>query len=315
MAVPMKNEEWLERTLSSENDDEIVAQHRYPYLIAYSGPDKGKRFPLQLRKLTLGRSPDADIVLNDRKISKIHCTIEYDLHQIRLEDNNSTNGLYVNGERVTSKVLTNNSHLQIGDTAMKIDYKDPEELKYEDDLIRKATTDPLSAIPNRAYFEQRAREELAFAQRANLPVAMAMIDIDLFKNVNDTHGHQAGDYVIGQIARLMYAQKRIEDILARYGGEEFVLLMRGTINKESALAVGERIRNAVEQCKFKFNDILMPVTISIGLCFETEREYKTLERLIQKADLALYRAKNNGRNRVEFYIPTGDTQMIVLPEE
>ena len=292
--------DWVEQTITGgESGPSRHTFVRYPYLTIYTGSDSGKRFPLQLRAMSIGRSPDADIVIGDRKISKIHCYIEFDRESITLTDNNSTNGLYVNGHKTQQAVLSNNSHLQIGDTSLKIDYKDPEELAYEDDLIRKATTDPLSAIPNRAFFETRAREELAFARRAMLPIALVMIDIDRFKQVNDTLGHQAGDYVIGQLARLIYAQKRVEDILARYGGEEFVLLMRGTVNRENALSICRRILAIVEEFPFSFNDEKFPVTVSMGLCFERGASIESLEQMVRKADLALYRAKNNGRNRVE----------------
>ena len=77
--------------------------------------------------------------------------------------------------------------------------------------------------------------------------------------------------------------------------------MRGTVNRDSATAVCERIRRAVEQCAFKFNGQIIPVTISLGLCYEIEREGKTLDSLIRKADTALYKAKNGGRNRIEIF--------------
>jgi len=297
----MNQQDWLERTLPRTEETGVIAEKRYPYIMIYSGNDTGKRFPLQFRKMTVGRAPDVDVILNDVKVSKLHCTIEFTGKQIVIEDNGSTNGVFVNGERITRHVLTGPANIQIGDTGMKIDFKDPEELKFEDDLIRKATTDPLSAILNRAFFEKRAREELSFARRGGLPVGLAMIDIDFFKVVNDTYGHQTGDYAIGQIARLMYAKKRTEDILARFGGEEFTIFIRGTESKDNALALCERLRQTVEAFTFSFNNATFHLTISIGLWFGKAESSDSLDLYISRSDAALYKAKYNGRNRVVFF--------------
>jgi diguanylate cyclase (GGDEF)-like protein len=289
----------LERTVSGEGLDESRQTRRYPYLTVYSGPEAGLRYPLMLRPQTIGRSHQADIIVDDRKVSKIHCTIGFDGQLITVRDNGSTNGVFVNGSRVSEAVLKNNSHLLLGDTSLKLDFKDPDELAFEDDLIRKATTDPLTAIPNRAFFEKRAHEELSFARRSAMPIALAMIDIDLFKSVNDSRGHQAGDYAISRIAQLIYAQKRLEDLLARYGGEEFVLLLRGTSSRANAVAICERIRTAIADYPLSFNGEVFHLTISIGLSFRKGNEIDGLDDLVRDADTALYRAKGNGRNRVE----------------
>jgi diguanylate cyclase (GGDEF)-like protein len=127
-----------------------------------------------------------------------------------------------------------------------------------------------------------------------------MLDIDLFKNVNDTFGHQAGDYVIHQLSVLISKEKRTEDLFGRYGGEEFIVLLRGDLNAEGANIFCERVRNTIENYKFQFDDKKIPVTVSLGFCLENGKDIKSLDDLILRADQALYRAKQNGRNRVEF---------------
>jgi len=126
-----------------------------------------------------------------------------------------------------------------------------------------------------------------------------MMDLDHFKLVNDTYGHQAGDYVLSQFASLIVKRIRGEDLFGRYGGEEFVVLMRGAMEPPGAQIFCERVRSTVEQYKFNFNGKDIPVTVSIGVTLRNGGEVKSLEELIQLADKALYKAKNAGRNRVE----------------
>jgi diguanylate cyclase (GGDEF)-like protein len=295
----MDSQDWLEQTVTGNSSNSPSYNlERIPYLVVYAGNDQGKRFLFSLQPMTIGRSPDADIVLNDKKVSKFHCIIHYNGASVTIRDNNSTNGVFVDGRRITTQIEISNSHILVGDTALKIDYKNPEELMYEDDLIRKATTDPLCAIPNRSYFQSRAHEEVAYAKRTGIVLGLCMIDIDLFKSVNDTYGHQAGDYVIGQIARLLYAGKRTEDILARYGGEEFIILIRGIKNNDDAQIMCERMRKSVADFPFSHGDHSFRVTLSTGL-YVGSAEEDSLESMIHKADTALYAAKHNGRNRVE----------------
>jgi diguanylate cyclase (GGDEF)-like protein len=215
------------------------------------------------------------------------------------EDNNSTNGSFLNGQRFDKASITSSALLQVGGTVMKVEFKNKSEVDYEDELLKKATTDALTGIANRHYFMSRAREELAFARRTNGLVGLVMMDIDHFKLVNDTYGHQAGDYVLSQFASLVLKKIRGEDIFGRYGGEEFVILMRGEMEPPGAQIFCERIRKTIEEYPFAFNDKHIAVTVSAGLCLRNGGEVKSVDELIQAADKALYRAKMGGRNRIE----------------
>jgi two-component system, cell cycle response regulator len=296
--------QWMEQTMEVDDKgakDEAKAQQQkaMPYLVMYSERNMGKRLDLTEAKITMGRSPEADILIDDKRVSKIHCTVQYKNGSIVVEDNNSTNGTFVNGVRITKETLTNNALLQIGATIMKIEFKNKAEVEYEDELLKKATTDALTGVANRHYFMTRSREELSFARRTNILMGLVMMDIDHFKNVNDTYGHQAGDYVLNQFAALVDKNIRGEDILGRYGGEEFVVLMRGEMEPPGAVIFCERIRKTVEAFQFNFNGQIIPVTVSIGVCLKPGKDIETLEDLIAEADKALYRAKQTGRNRVE----------------
>lgn len=163
------------------------------------------------------------------------------------------------------------------------------------ELYRLATIDPLTGLFNRRAFLDLAERELARARRSGLPYAMLMVDLDLFKGVNDEYGHQAGDLVLAGFAAIAKRCVRTEDLLGRYGGEEFCAVLTG-ITLEKALEIAERLRGAV--CARPLADLPRTVTISIGVAYCAATAAASLHAAIGRADEALYRAKRGGRDRV-----------------
>jgi diguanylate cyclase (GGDEF)-like protein len=141
-----------------------------------------------------------------------------------------------------------------------------------------------------------------FSIRHVAPLALVLFDIDHFKKVNDTHGHQAGDHVLSEIATLLTAALRAEDVFARYGGEEFAVICRGS-DLSQAQVVGERMRKAVEMKRFVYEGTNIPITISIGIAGLPDPAVKDASDLVNLADKALYRSKHAGRNRVSVHHP------------
>lgn len=170
-------------------------------------------------------------------------------------------------------------------------------------LKRIGLTDALTGVNNRRYLERRLLEEISRIRRQQCPLACLYIDIDHFKRVNDSAGHQGGDEVLQEVARRIQAELRVSDALGRFGGEEFVVLLIDA-GVAHALVVAERIRTSVGQRPIELSDGgVMEVTVSIGLTELTEQDRltsldKSAQRLIARADGALYRAKEGGRNRV-----------------
>ena len=158
--------------------------------------------------------------------------------------------------------------------------------------------DFLTGLRSRASFMSQALIELHRAVRSNQPLSLLMLDIDSFKLVNDSYGHQTGDMVLKSIAELIKSIVRDFDICARIGGEEFVILLPET-NKDKALEVAERIRVLIENTKISSFSPMpqLQITISIGLSTLSSKE-DSIDTLISNADQALYKAKNTGRNRV-----------------
>lgn len=161
---------------------------------------------------------------------------------------------------------------------------------------QKALHDPLTELPNREAYNERASAEVQRWQRYGRPLTIAIFDIDHFKRINDTYGHQAGDRVIKVIGRSIAKRLREVDFFCRYGGEEFVALMPET-DSATALSVLEKVRDAIANAAFNYKDQPMSITLSVGLT-----EFKTndsLESAFERADQALYIAKSNGRNRCQ----------------
>jgi diguanylate cyclase (GGDEF)-like protein len=177
------------------------------------------------------------------------------------------------------------SHLEITDRKLlELDYR------------KLASTDPLTGLPNRRFFDEYAALEFHRFVRFGEPVSFLMLDLDGFKAINDRYGHAAGDEVLRQVAELFRSATRSADLFARYGGEEFVALLPET-DEANALSVAEKLRAAVEGMRIKAGSRRIPVTISIGVAAMRPGD-ASLDAVTARADEALYRAKREGRNCV-----------------
>lgn len=168
-------------------------------------------------------------------------------------------------------------------------------LKIKDLAIR----DGLTGLYNYRYFHERLSEALARSDRFPENVSLVLVDVDKFKQLNDTHGHQAGDMILRSLAQAISGELRRIDILARYGGDEFAIILPHT-NEKGAKKVAEKIRQKTENLSLRFKGQEMRVTLTIGISTYSENS-STKDSLIEKADRALYEAKRLGRNRVVHY--------------
>lgn len=160
-----------------------------------------------------------------------------------------------------------------------------------------AVTDELTGLYNRRYFERHLTIMLEKAREQSRNMAVMLLDMDFFKSVNDTHGHDAGDAVLKEFALRLRRNIRGVDLACRFGGEEFVVLMPDT-DMRQAEGVAERVRAAVAEARFAVGgEVTLPITVSVGVAM-SEAEGDTPDQVIKRADIALYRAKREGRNRV-----------------
>jgi diguanylate cyclase (GGDEF)-like protein len=158
-----------------------------------------------------------------------------------------------------------------------------------------ATSDKLTGLANRQVFDVIAANALKDANRSGEPLSAMLIDIDHFKRVNDTYGHQAGDVVIQGVAKAAKASLRDSDTLCRWGGEEFLVVLKNC-DVENARVLAEKLRQAVKEATFQYNETIIPVTVSLGIA-----EYQAgelIEHFLGRTDVALYAAKEGGRDRV-----------------
>lgn len=292
----------LNQTIFDDTRSVIKESTQHPYLVIFIGQDSGQRHKLRPGSMTIGRSPQADITIEDDWASRVHCVIHWKDNVFELEDRDSTNGTYVNTHKIIRVQVLPGVPLQVGHSLLKIEYKDEAELEVEKNLHRSASIDGLTGIFNRQYFMNRAAEELAYASRHHRCLGVIMIDIDHFKLTNDTYGHQMGDFVLNRFASIIKTKKRSEDVFARYGGEEFIILPRGDLSKEGMHLHCERFRKTIETAEFDFGETRVRITISLGfhLAMVVNGDQKpSIDEWIAKADEALYRAKELGRNRTE----------------
>jgi diguanylate cyclase (GGDEF)-like protein len=160
-----------------------------------------------------------------------------------------------------------------------------------------AITDPLTQIANRRYFFETAEREFKRALRYRRDLSLILFDIDHFKIINDHYGHLVGDQVLADLAQYCRQRTRSIDLIARFGGEEFVILMPET-GQTRAVDAAERLRKSIEDRVFRYNDQVISITLSLGVVGVSQDTSLTLTHYLERADRAMYAAKQTGRNRV-----------------
>lgn len=167
----------------------------------------------------------------------------------------------------------------------------------QEELRLLASIDPMTRLYNRRYFTTMAEKILKLARREQTPLSLAILDIDRFKQINDTYGHLTGDRVITALSEKLMSRYRESDLLCRFGGEEFVILMPNT-ELDIATLLAERTRKEIEKLQVPYNGGVISMTVSIGVSQVDLENEETLDPVLKRADDALYAAKNQGRNHV-----------------
>jgi len=204
------------------------------------------------------------------------------------------NGIIILGDRINSKNFSESEKEYLMDIASLAGIA-----IHNASLYEMATTDMMTRLKIHHYFHTLIVDEIDRARRLSRPLCVIMADIDHFKIVNDTNGHQAGDMVLINVARIIRESVRHIDVASRYGGEEFAIILPGTEIHE-ALVVAERIRQNIEKSQVVYDGKEIKATISIGVTQYDPELDKTKSTLIERADKALYISKRNGRNLVSF---------------
>jgi diguanylate cyclase (GGDEF)-like protein len=265
-------------------------------LVVIYGDELGKKYNLNTNSVLIGRSSKCDIQIDQESISRNHSKIVNTGKSILVRDLGSTNGTYVNDEPVEEHTLHDGDLIKIGRTIFKFLSGGNIENAYHEEIYRLTTVDGLTQISNKRFFMETLEREIARAHRYQRALALVMFDLDHFKNINDTYGHLAGDYVLKHLASAVRQKIRREDLFARYGGEEFAIVLP-EIPLAAALSFAEKVRQVVEEKEFRFENASIEVTISMGVA-ASDDQTKDVETLIKVADERLYAAKAGGRNQV-----------------
>jgi diguanylate cyclase (GGDEF)-like protein len=287
------------QVVDSSNEDDAGARERgQTYLVVLSGNRIGEVVKVA-PGLSVGRGAQATFRVADMGASRVHIRFEIDEDQrVRVTDLESRNGTYVNGQKIFSTILEDGDKIRIGTTTiLKFSYTDKLEEEFQQQLYDSTIRDPLTRLYNRRHLLSQLEAEFSFSARHGTPFALIMLDIDHFKQVNDTHGHQIGDEVLVTFSVLLKRSLRTEDMPCRYGGEEFAVLCRG-LSSEVAQRVASRLLRAVENAELVSHLPAVKVTVSAGVAALPAAELTTPAQLIEAADQALYSAKRTGRNRV-----------------
>jgi two-component system cell cycle response regulator len=282
--------------------DDANRGEKHAALIVLRGEEIGRDFRLRKKAMVIGRSPDVDICLPDDGASREHAQVDYrgagaagDTTYV-LSDLQSTNRTFVNSEPVESVQLRDGDKVQIGDTILKFVVLDSIEASFHAEVRDRISYDQLTGLLTKESLYLAFERELERCLRYHLPHSVLMMDLDHFKLVNDGHGHQMGSHVLAEVGKIIQLGTRDADISARYGGEEFISYLAET-DTDGAVLVAERIRNAIEAHTYIFDDVSIRVRISIGVA-TAPGHGRSIKELVAEADRALYRAKEEGRNRV-----------------
>lgn len=288
----------IRKALASSEEE---AKQKPACLLVVGGELNGSIFNLALGETVVGRNPDCTIALDFHGVSRKHFTVTVDATAATLSDAGSANGTYLNNQKLEHPTaLKRGDMIKIGAIAMKyLPQGDPERLTY-DKLHEEANTDGLTKCYNKTYFNNQLEIEVKKSKVTGKPLTLIIFDLDHFKKLNDNFGHDAGDYVLKEKARLIRENGiRQGDVFARYGGEEFCILLPNT-NLKQGFEIAERLRKLVEKHEFLYDSKRLPVTASIGVA-DYRQGVNTGTDLFKRADSSVYKSKEGGRNQVNFY--------------
>lgn len=266
-----------------------------PMLLVLHGPLLGRIITIEQPVLTIGRSSECDIQIEDDKVSRKHAEISFRDGVVWLTDLESTNGCYVNSKRVSKAPLSDGDLILIGQMLLKFIRSSLGENQLFGKVYSPATTDFLTGVANRLQIINILEQEFSRARRYDRPLSILVYNIDRFREINDTYGHLAGDQLLIESSSVVKEHLRAEDHFGRLGGDEFLIICPETSPK-NALALGKRIQVVLSKTDFLVKDKVVFFTISVGVATLSPK-IASPDEFSLLADQALCRAKNAGRNQ------------------
>ena len=282
---------------------------RRPALVFLRGELLAVPIPLERNEVTLGRALDADVRINDARASRLHARITTECDEATgearysLTDLDSTNGTILNGRPVTRAFLADGDKFEIGEQLIRFEMLDEIDREFQRQIHRLLVHDDLTGLLTGKSFFSELRREAARAEAESMPFCVLMMDIDFFKEVNDTYGHLVGSETLEGVGAIIKKSLRAGDVGARFGGEEFAAFLLDA-DYAQGLVAAERVRSSIEKHEFSAvrrgsseEPRIHRITISIGVASFPDDARDPIQ-LVEMADSALYQAKRSGRNRV-----------------
>ncbi len=233
-------------------------------LVVIYGQAIGQKFVLKQGEILIGRSSQAAIQIDHESVSRRHAKVNFADAGITMSDLGSTNGTYVNDEPITERQLSNGDLIKVGRTILKYLSTDNIEVAYHEEIYRLTTIDGLTRCFNARYVREQLVREVSRATRYNRPLSLIMFDVDDFAKMNEEFGHLAGDAVLAQLGKRLGKRIRREDVFARTGGGEFAIVAQ-EIYKAGSIALSNRMVRMIVETAFGFDDVQIPVTVSLGV--------------------------------------------------
>lgn len=231
------------------------AGERRPALVFLRGELLAVQIPLERAEVTLGRALDADIRINDSRASRLHARVVTEpdaatgVVRYRLKDLNSTNGTILNGKAIDQAMLQDGDKFEIGDQLIRFEMLDEIDREFQQQIHRLLVHDELTGLLTSKSFFSELRREAARAEAESMPFCVLMLDIDYFKEVNDTYGHLVGSETLEEVGEVIKRTLRAGDVGARFGGEEFAAFLLDA-EYQQGLVAAERVRSAIEAHDF-----------------------------------------------------------------
>jgi diguanylate cyclase (GGDEF)-like protein len=280
-------------------------------LVVLAGNELGRRYVLTAAGADLGRDAACEVAIDDSSVSRRHSRIRHGVHGFEILDLGSTNGTVVNDVRIEgARSLRIGDLIKVGRTALKFLSGSSIETDYHAEVYRLSTTDALTQIYNKRYLNGHLERELSRSLRYGRHLSIILFDIDHFKQLNDTHGHLAGDAALVEVVARVQRTIRRADTLGRFGGEEFVVIAP-EVPLGRARVLAEKLRASVCEAPVRFEGLELCVSVSVGVA-DIEEYLATFaavgddgravpadpQRLFKLADLKMFGAKQAGRNCV-----------------
>jgi diguanylate cyclase (GGDEF)-like protein len=274
------------------------------HLLITQGEGVGRQFQMKETPLVVGRSSDCDLRLLNRAVSRLHCRMWRDATGHWLRDLNSTNKTYLNDRPVVEARLKDGDLIMVGGTVMQFVEVEPEvrpaaaeEVKaQQSDSLDLNGADAMTGLPTRRSFDADVEREIARCRRHGRTFVLASIDIDGLAAINRDYGQAAGDEAIRQVARMIRAGLRVEDLAARVGPDEVGVLLT-EVGLDHGIPILQSIRSAASNAEFVHSGRSFKLTVSVGVAL-WDATIENRAELVHRVQAQLMRAKNSGKNQV-----------------